>query len=136
MNGSKAVVVVVSLMVAPGVFVPHQLFVALTVQSTLLRLLPAAAVLPASLLNCTVRLAPPLKFPAEIAPPFPVAVLPVRVTLESTAVSVPKTLCQSPPPLPPAVLLLMSEFVSISKFEVFQIPPPSPAAWFLEIVLP
>src|SRR5689334_21162654 len=75
MNGSK---VTVPDMVGAGVFVPHQFGpakLALTVDDTLSRLLPVAAVLPANRLKltCSTVPAPPLE--TSIAPPRPVAVL-------------------------------------------------------------
>src|SRR5258706_14952494 len=88
MKGSKVVVPAIVLIRALGEFVPHQSFVAVTVVPPLLRFDPAAAVLPARRLKVMVNgpaagNAP--AFPVEIAPPLPLAVLPVIETLVRVA---------------------------------------------------
>src|SRR5437763_8664262 len=143
MKGSNVAVVVVLLMVLATALVPHQLFVAVTVPSMLLRLLPKAAVLPARRLNVMFNVPnPPLRLPTEIAPPLPVVVLPVIVTLESVTESGFFVFIKNPPPsfwfamLPmPALLLLMIVPWSTSRLEEAQIPPPDPLALLLEMVL-
>ena len=69
-------------MVLLAAFVPHQLFVTVALLSMLERLLPLPlVVLPASRLKLMVNGPAPLLLPRKIPPPFPVAVLPVMVTL-------------------------------------------------------
>lgn len=95
MNGSKVVVPPLAttvLIVAAAAFVPHQLFVTVAVALLLLRLLPLPplVVFPANRLKLMVKepVVPALAFPWEMPPPFPVAVLPVIVTLLSVVVQV------------------------------------------------
>src|SRR5437764_5698202 len=81
MKGSNVAVVVVLLMVLATALVPHQLLVAVTVPLMLFRLLPKAAEFPAMRLNVIFNVPNPLlRLPAEMAPPWPVVVLPVIAT--------------------------------------------------------
>ena len=140
-------------MVLLGTSVPHQfcpllgfaLVVAVTGLPAFSRLLPeTAAVFPASRLK-PIMSAPPvlLAFPAEIPPPLPCgALLPVMATLFKMTESMEATFSKIPPPSVlfttlalPALLLLITVPVSISKFVDALIPPPSPAAWLPEMVL-
>src|SRR5215469_8925204 len=86
MKGSKVVVAPVTLVVIvdAAAFVPHQLLVAVTVVPSLAKLLPAAAVLPASRLKLMLMGPAVGNVPADpvkIPPPFPAAVLLIIVTL-------------------------------------------------------
>src|SRR5262245_33079878 len=86
MKGSKVVtaLVMVVLIVDPAAFVPHQLFMAVTVVPWLARLLPLAAVLPASRLR-VMLMGPDVGnvpiAPVKIPPPVPVALLLIIATL-------------------------------------------------------
>src|SRR5579884_3274863 len=87
-NGLEFVVPALRLlMVFVGVFVPHQLFVAVTVVSSLSRLFATVAVFPARRLKCMVMGPAPESFPVAMPPPLPVAELPVIVTLVSVVES-------------------------------------------------
>src|SRR5258708_3877490 len=110
MKGSKgAELAVPCLMGGGGPFVPHQLFVALSVEppptTGISRLLPLGAVLPASRVKCMLRVCgfapsqmPP---PPGAAPAPPGAELPVIATLLMVRLSPIGALNQMPPPLPP-----------------------------------
>src|SRR5882672_567130 len=139
MNGSNEVVPPLALlMVLAGVFVPHQLFVAVIAVLTFSRLFPVpVAVLPARRLKLMVEGPPPVRLPVKIPPPLPVAVLPVMVTFDSDIESglielkkIPPPFW-IPPPLAPAALPLMTvapPALSMSRFAELQIPPPAPEA--------
>src|SRR5258708_32938227 len=126
MNGSKVTELAVAvLMVGAGAFVPHQLFVALSVEpppsTGISRLLPLGAVLPASRVKCMLRVCgfapsqiPP---PPGVVPAPPGAELPVIATLLMVRLSPIGALNQMPPPLPPLAA-----------------PPPAVPAWLFAAI--
>src|SRR5215472_1809719 len=130
MNGSKVVVPPLTLLIVlEGLFVPHQLFVAVTELAMLLRLLPTAAIFPSRRLKPIVRV--PLVFPTSMPPPpcpavAVLAVFPVTVILENVPLSGLVGLKKIPPPSVPAVLPLITVPVSIRRFDTSSMPPPSP----------
>src|SRR5215467_5933369 len=138
MNGSNVVVAELLLMVPDGVFVPHQLFVAVIVVWSLFRFLPTPEdknVFPARRLNEMVVPPPPELLPAAIPAPETWALLLVTVILLSPTVSGDATPMRIPPPQPrpfPPVASLLSISVSapITVFAEVQTPPPSTCAMF------
>src|SRR6202165_5350979 len=142
MNGSKVTAPLASWMAPAGKFEPHQLWVAslvLAAAPRLVRLLPLAAVLPASRLKCIARwLAPapesdvkmpPPQLLTQFVPSAPVAVFPVIVTLERVVVSLLRLLHNPPPWFPWLPLIAMAvPVLSMSRPWPVEIPPPCPAA--------
>src|SRR5882724_373528 len=106
---------------------------------------PPAAVFPAKRLKLIVTGPAPLLFPEAMPPPFPVAVLPVIVTLVSVVESGDEVLRYTPPPtcVPPPfapelllAIVVRPALASINRLEELQMPPPSPEALLPEMVLP
>src|ERR1700682_3424925 len=92
-------------MVVAGVFVPHQLWVAVTVLWLLFRFAPdpeVRRVLLARRLNEMTVGPPPLSLPVATPAPPGLALLFVIVTLERMTVSAPNVAARTPPPKPVA----------------------------------